>query len=284
MVQTETRHSVPQPHRGPLRRLAAAWVLLLPAALVAAGGPAVTPAAGPSLIAKLRTGVDWTAFGRAGGADTTAVAGGAAESVGARTTSSWLVDGFELTGADLYRMNCRSCHGPAGQGSRSGIPPLTGALAKAAPGEPVGEIRVRHRLVDGGRVMPNFSHLEGEEVTLLLGHLRTLAGEANPAADQRLRQSAARVGEHVVKANCQVCHDAVPGTPRQPADTAVIALSEMTSRFSAGELVRKVRTGTPEIVQNAAHGRMPRIDYLSPEELEAAYVYLVGFPPRAEKP
>jgi len=244
----------------------------------------VTPASGPSLIAKLRTGVDWTAFGRAGGADTTAVAGGGAEAVGARTTSSWLVDGFELTGADLYRMNCRSCHGPAGQGSRSGIPPLTGALAKGAPGEPVGEIRVRHRLVDGGRVMPNFSHLQGDEVTLLLGHLRTLSGEANPAADQRLRQTAARVGEHVVKANCQVCHDAVPGTARQPADTSVIALAEMTTRFSAGELVRKVRTGSPEIVRSTAHGRMPKIDYLSPEELEAAYVYLVGFPPRAETP
>jgi mono/diheme cytochrome c family protein len=265
------------------RTLCAAAALLIPAALLAAAA-GVTPATGPSLIAKLKTGVDWTAFGRAGGADTTAVAGGGGESPGARALSNWLLDGFELTGADLYRMNCRSCHGPAGQGSRSGIPPLTGALAKGAPGEPVGEIRVRHRLVDGGRVMPNFSHLEGEEVTLLLGHLRTLAGEGNPAADKRLRQSAARVGEHVVKANCQVCHDAVPGTARQPADTAVIALSEMTARFSVGELLRKVRTGTPEIVQNATHGRMPRIDYLTREELEAAYVYLVGFPPRAEQP
>ncbi|MCM2270274.1 MAG: c-type cytochrome [Thermoanaerobaculia bacterium] len=277
MPQTDLRQSVRR-----RRLLAAATLLLLPPALAAAGG--VTPPAGPSLIAKLKTGVDWTAFGRAGGADTTAVAGGAAEGVGARTTASWLVDGFELTGADLYRMNCRSCHGPAGQGSRSGIPPLTGALAKGAPGEPVGEIRVRHRLVDGGRVMPNFSHLEGEEVTLLLGHLRTLSGEVNPAADRRLKQSAARVGEHVVKANCQVCHDAVPGTARQPADAAVITLAEMTARFAVDELVRKVRTGTPEIVQNATHGRMPRIDYLSSEELEAAYVYLVGFPPRAERP
>jgi mono/diheme cytochrome c family protein len=277
MPQTDPRQSVPR-----RRLLAAALLLVLPAALAAAGG--VTPPAGPSLIAKLKTGVDWTAFGRAGGTDTTAVAGGAAETVGARTTSSWLVDGFELTGADLYRMNCRSCHGPAGQGSRSGIPPLVGALAKGATGEPVGEIRVRHRLVDGGRVMPNFSHLEGEEVTLLLGHLRTLAGGANPAADRRLKQSAARVGEHVVKANCQVCHDAVQGTARQPADAAVITLAEMTARFAVDELVRKVRTGTPEIVQNATHGRMPRIDYLSPEELEAAYVYLVGFPPQAERP
>lgn len=247
-------------------------VLAAPTLLVAAGSGDVTPASGPSLIAKLRTGVDWTAFGRSGGGD------GAPPEV----APGWLVDGFELTGSDLYRMNCRSCHGPTGQGARSGIPPLVGALAPGAPGEPAAEIRVRHRLVEGGRVMPNFSHLVGEEVTLLLGHLRSIAGEGPGRAGGTLRQSAARVGEHVVKANCQVCHDAAPGPERQPADAAVITLSEMTSRFSAAEMVRKVRTGSPEILRDARHGRMPVIDYLSTAEIEAAYVYLVGFPPQAE--
>lgn len=249
------------------------WALAaVPALLIAAGGRgAVTPASGPSLIAKLRTGVDWTAFGRAGG-----------EGAAPESPVGWLVDGFELSGGDLYRINCRSCHGPDGRGARSGIPPLVGALAPGAPGEPAGEIRVRHRLVEGGRVMPNFSHLVDNEVNLLLGHLQTLAGERPARADATLRQSAARVGEHVIKANCQVCHDAVPGTERQPADTGVITLAEMTTRFSAAELVRKVRTGSPEIVRDAKHGRMPLVDYLSPAELEAAYVYLVGFPPQAE--
>jgi hypothetical protein len=117
-------------HRRAWRVAAVAGAVALPAALVAAGAATVTPATGPSLIAKLKTGVDWTAFGRAGGGDATAVAGVAgAANGGAR----WLVDGFELSGGDLYRMNCRSCHGPAGQGARSGIPPIVGALARAVP-------------------------------------------------------------------------------------------------------------------------------------------------------
>jgi mono/diheme cytochrome c family protein len=260
----------------------AALALALPAALLAADATTVTPASGPSLIAKLKTGVDWTAFGRAGGGDATATAGGGGDPAAFAGDSRWLVDGFALTGADLYRMNCRSCHGPAGQGARSGIPPIVGALAKGAPGEPVGEVRVRHRLVEGGRVMPVFSHLQADEVNLLLGHLRTLAGEAGAASAATLRQSAARVGEHVVKANCQICHDAVAGPARQPADRGLIPLAEMTTRFSASELVRKVRTGSPEVVRDTPHGRMPRVDYLTAEELAAAYVYLVGFPPRAE--
>jgi mono/diheme cytochrome c family protein len=141
---------------------------------------------------------------------------------------------------------------------------------------------VRHRLVEGGRVMPVFSHLQADEVTLLLGHLKALAGQRGAGSERTLRQSAARVGEHVVKANCQVCHDAVAGTERLPADQGLIPLAEMTSRFSATEFVRKVRTGSPEVVRDTPHGRMPRVDYLTPEELAAAYVYLVGFPPQAE--
>jgi mono/diheme cytochrome c family protein len=268
--------------RGRARRAAVLAAVALPAALVAAGATRVTPASGPSLIAKLKTGVDWTAFGRAGVVDVTAVAGVAGDAAAANGHGRWLVDGFELSGADLYRINCRSCHGPAGQGARSGIPPIVGALVPGAPGEPVGEVRVRHRLVEGGRVMPVFSHLQADEVNLLLAHLRALGGKPGAAGEAKLRQSAARVGEHVVKATCQVCHDAVAGPERQPADTAVITLGEMTARFSAAEFVRKVRTGTPEIVRDATHGRMPRIDYLTPEELAAAYVYLLGFPPQAE--
>jgi len=262
-------------------RAAALGVLLVvPAVGLAAATEHVTPANGPSLVARLKTGVDWTAFGRAGEADATAVShGGSAEATAA---SRWIVDGFELTGADLYRINCRSCHGPAAQGARSGIPPLVGALEKSLPGEPVAEVRVRHRLVEGGRVMPPFSHLQGEEVNLLLGHLRSLAGQT-PSPSARIHQSAVRVGEHIVKATCQVCHDAVPGPQRQPVDASVLTLSQMTERFSVAEFVHKVRVGSPDL-QVSTKGRMPRFDYLSPEELEAVYVYLVGFPPEAEKP
>jgi mono/diheme cytochrome c family protein len=255
--------------------------MLVLAAAAFAAEPAeikVSPASGPSLIARLRTGVDWTAFGRAGESE-------AAEPATAhprRAPGEWLEAGFELTGADLFRINCRACHGPDGKGSRSGIPPLLGALDKpaASPGEPAGEIRVRHRLVEGGRVMPTFGHLHGAEVDLLIGQLRSLTAPASAPATA-IDQSAMRVGEHVVKATCQICHDAVPGTWRQPADQlTVIPLSAMTDKFSVRQFVRKVREGSPQT--GNPHGRMPRIDYLTPEELEAAYVYLTVYPPQQE--
>ena len=262
-------------------RRAGAWATLAFAAAAFAADSAevkVSPASGPSLIARLRTGVDWTAFGRAGESEAIEPPAASAR----RAPGEWLESGFRLTGADLFRINCRSCHGPDGKGSRSGIPPLLGALDKppASPGEPAGEIRVRHRLVEGGRVMPTFGHLHGAEVDLLIRQLRSLSVPGS-APSTAIDQSAMRVGEHLVKATCQICHDAVPGTWRQPADQlTVIPLSAMTDKFSVQQFVRKVREGSPQT--GSPHGRMPRFDYLTTEELEAAYVYLTAYPPRAE--
>lgn len=269
--------------RAPRRRrsivLAAAAAFAVAGALAAATELAVSEASGPSLVARLKTGVDWTTFGRAG------EAGAPAHATSAEAPGAWLREGFQLTGADLYRLNCRSCHGPLAQGSRSGVPPLWGALAApgqaVAAGEPGSEIRVRHRLVEGGRVMPPFSHLQPDEVELLLGHLRTLAGQL-PASDRALRQSALRVGEHIAKATCQVCHDAARGPERQPADVGVVTLGEMTTRFAVGEFVHKVRHGSADVL-STAKGRMPRFEYLAPRELEAVYVYLTAYPPIVEE-
>jgi len=252
-------------------RVAAITALVVAApALAAAAG--VTPPTGASPIAKLKTGVDWTAFGRAGEGDSSAPPAHATA-----PTQGWLDKGFSLSGGDLFRLDCRSCHGPDGQGARSGIPPIRGELAKGTS-----DLAVRHRLVEGGQVMPPVSHLTDAETNLLLGYLRWMAAGAKgeqPAS--RVEQPASRVGEHIVKANCQICHDAVRGPWRQPADQQVVVpLAGMTQQLSVAEFVRKVRSGSPRA--GDAHGRMPRFDYLSPEELEAAYVYLTAYPPRAQ--
>jgi mono/diheme cytochrome c family protein len=277
MRESGGRRSVKRGRRGRTRTGVAALGLAVlgGAALVAAESARVTPPSGPSLVSRIETGVDWGSFGRAGSDGSTTAVATAGE--------LWLVDGFEVTGDDLYRINCRSCHGAEAKGSRSGVPPLHGALversASAAPGKLGPELEVRHRLLVGGRVMPPFSHLEGDEVALVVGWLEALR-DGRPAPATKLRQSAARIGEHLVKANCQICHDAVPGVARQPLDRQVPALAEMTTRDSVREFVRKTREGSPRA--GDPKGRMPRFDYLSETELEAAYVYLTAFPPRAE--
>jgi mono/diheme cytochrome c family protein len=128
--------------------------------------------------------------------------------------------------------------------------------------------------------MPPFDHLDGEEVALLLGWLRAQAPGAPPPSAASLRRPAARVGEHLVKAVCQICHDAVPGAAREPLDRQVVTLADIPDRYSVRELVRKIRSGAAHA--GDAKGRMPRFDYFSDAELEAAYVFLTAYPPRAE--
>lgn len=72
---------------------------------------------------------------------------------------------------------------------------------------------LRSRLREGGERMPPFPHLEGDEVEALIGHLEELAGvPPTRRSGMLVRQSAARVGEHVVRGTCHVCHDAAgPG-------------------------------------------------------------------------
>jgi len=261
---------------------AGAVALALVAATAAPAAPGdpergVTPPSGPSLVSRIEAGVDWGSWGRAGMGD---------ENVPAHTATGgqWLLRGFDLDGDDLFRLNCRACHGPEAKGSKSGIPPLYGALAphKADPSgkpAPSPEIQVRHRLLAGGRVMPPFGHLEADEVGALVGYLYALR-DGKPTPKTKVHEPAARVGEHVVKAICQVCHDALPGAERQPLDKAIVTLSQMPDRFSVREFVRKVRAGSPNV--GDPKGRMPRFDYLSDAEIEAAYVYLAAYPPQAE--
>jgi mono/diheme cytochrome c family protein len=242
----------------------------------AAAPVGVTAATGPSLLTRLRTGFDASSFGRAGYVG--APPAGGAEAM-PPVAADWLVSGFQLTGEDLYRINCRSCHGVGARGLGPDIPSVvarvTGAAQQAAGGDATGELSIRHRLLVGGQVMPAMAHLSNAEVEALLGYLSAVAGTGRGAATPAVAAPAARVGEHVAKAVCQICHDASPGRLRAPGDQALSALAEMTARYSARELVRKVRSEAAGV----GPGHKPRLDYLRREELEAAYVYLIGFPP-----
>jgi len=241
----------------------------------AAGAPVdVTPPAGPSLLTRLRTGVDAASLGRAGYVGAAPAPGAEAP---APVPADWLVAGFRLSGEDLYRINCRSCHGVGARGLGPDIPSVlarvTGAAQQKAGGDATGELGIRHRLLVGGQVMPAMAHLTDAEVEALLGYLATVAGTGKAALP--VHSSAARVGEHVVKAVCQICHDASSGRQRAPGDQALSALAELTAKYSARELVRKLRSDAAGV----GPGHKPRLDYLRREEVEAAYVYLIGFPP-----
>jgi mono/diheme cytochrome c family protein len=277
----------------PAARAVAAPKLLVPAYTV-------TPVSGPSRIHQLGLVFADTALGRAGRFGTAADA--------LPLQGQEVVAGpFELSGADLYRLNCRSCHEDNGQGMppeiHSVIPPVQGAspawlaadftrrgfpvndqfLASVTSGA---EHDLRDRLINGGKEMPPFAHLQGPEIDALLGYLRTLAQVPEaPKTPVLVREDICRVGEHIVKGTCHTCHDATG----PDVDAAGLAAGEIPSlasfprRFSILQVMHKVREGkriTIGLVSANDRGRMPVFSYLTPTEVQAAYIYLSLFPPK----
>jgi mono/diheme cytochrome c family protein len=132
--------------------------------------------------------------------------------------------------------------------------------------------------------MPPFRHLAKEEVEALQAYLEVLAGV--PGAEQRqiqLSESATRVGELLVKGTCHICHEASgPGLAVGVAMTASIpSLASLPVDRFPYEVTRKVREGisrpTPMMLSN--RGQMPIFGDVTPEEVAAAYAYLVRYPP-----
>jgi mono/diheme cytochrome c family protein len=213
--------------------------------------------------------------------------------------------GILLTGSDLYRVSCSSCHGASGAGAPPEIRSVFGPTqatsaefliervrARGLSLEPrtardmaaQAEKSIRDRLHDGGERMPSFEHLDAAEVDAILDHLRELAG-VRPKGARNVAESVFRVGENVVRGTCLTCHAATGPGPRDVASLAGAtqyhvrpSLAGIASELSLSQFEAKVRAGVPSS-SSEERGVMPRFDYLRPEEVRAAFLYLVAFPP-----
>jgi mono/diheme cytochrome c family protein len=99
-----------------------------------------------------------------------------------------------------------------------------------------------------------------------------------------VRVSRLRVGEHIVKSTCHVCHSAAgPNpSPQQLSEGAIPPLNALALRVNRAELVRKVTHGAPVLMGASPElfrGRMPVFYYLSEEEAADVYLYLERYPP-----
>jgi mono/diheme cytochrome c family protein len=210
-----------------------------------------------------------------------------------------------LGGADIYRLNCRGCHGEQGQGSppeiHSVINPVragSAALviermkssgmdishAQAVQMAAQARTAISERLHNGGESMPPFSYLKDAEARSLNGYLYQLAGVAGQRAST-IEESPLRVGELIVKSTCHICHDATGAnpTPEQILQGAIPPLATLTKRTNQIEFVRKVTRGAPILMGTPAmlqRGRMPVFYYLTPDEAADVYSYLTLYPPR----
>jgi mono/diheme cytochrome c family protein len=265
----------------------------------------VTPVEGPSLLTRLRLSRQQSALGNMA-------------AIGVRpssdTSSAWgtssvpesLRRPFTLSGADLYRLNCQSCHNVEGIGLPPEIRSLIDPVRATSPLvikeqmakrgltlDPAtikqmtsqAEASLRERLQKGGERMPAFRHLNGAEVEALLAYLQSLAGVPGAKAKQRqITEPVVRVGEHLVKGTCFICHDATgPGKDAMPQSPDLVpSLASFLDQEPVSVVVRKVIAGAPAPGPSmmGKRGDMPVFSYLTREEVTAAYIYLTAYPPR----
>jgi mono/diheme cytochrome c family protein len=213
-----------------------------------------------------------------------------------------------LHGSDLYRLNCRGCHGESGLG----VPPEINSLVNPVRATSVPVIMERmknlgmdmsrgdatvlatqansallERLHKGGQDMPAFPQLNEAEIRSLVPYLKLLAGIPRAEREQTAvtSSSSLHVGEQIVKSTCHICHGAAgpnPG-PQQLLDGAIPPLSMLTWRTSLPQFVRKVTQGAPILMGTPplpCRGRMSVFYYLSQDEVASAYLYLTRYPPQ----
>lgn len=271
--------------------------------------PRVTPVTGSSWLELRGTSMERSGMGRAGRSAPENPA------ITFRPTSELrrlerpdppaLTESFVLAGADLYRLSCRSCHTAAGTGSppeiRSLIDPIRATSAeltlqqmeargRSIPPELAETLAGQasttffQRLEHGGERMPVFDHLSAGEIEALVLYLEKLADV--PGARERksieVEASVARVGELVVKGTCHTCHAAAGrGGGHEVLQRGIIpSLETFPEQKPAVFFVEKVREGASIADGWNARGRMPVFSYLTDDEAQAAYAYLLLYPPR----
>jgi mono/diheme cytochrome c family protein len=216
-----------------------------------------------------------------------------------------------LRGADLYRLNCWGCHGESGLGAppeiNSVINPTRAtstqlvlermknlgmdmSRADAAQLANQSKTALLERLHKGGTDMPPFPHLNEPEVRAIIAYLRQLAGVPGAEKQQAtIEESRLRVGEHIVKSTCHICHSAAGQNPNpdQLFHGAIPPLSTLTARTSLPEFEQKIRNGAPITMgtpPSPFRGRMPVFYYLNDDEVADAYLYLRVYPPEWSSP
>jgi mono/diheme cytochrome c family protein len=215
-----------------------------------------------------------------------------------------------LHGSDLYRLDCQGCHGGTGSGAppeiNSVINPVratsvavilertkkTGqemSRADAAGLAKQAKVLLMQRLHKGGEAMPPFPQLNELEIRSIVAYLEQLSEVPGAERNQvAVKESPYRVGEHIIKSTCHICHSAAGPNPdpQQLLDGALPPLSTLTTRTSLPEFVRKVTNGAPVSMgsppfsyRDIYRGRMPVFRYLSEDEAADAYLYLTLYPP-----
>ena len=276
--------------------------------------PVVTPVAGPSWLNRLGLTYRESSLGRSGATygppPATPTPGLPPTPRPSQPSAAPVAVGrpVVLSGADLYRLNCQSCHRAEGTGSLPEIKSVLGLVqgsslelvrqhlqqeGKAATRSAVRAEATRaradlyKRIQKGGQRMPALAHLQEADIDVLYAYLTQLSGSPDASPQSGRPTSWARLGEHVVKGTCHICHDAVGPRPSEQARLLQGTIPPFTTLLEdkpVVDFVTKVRSGAPVMTKDPAfhyRGRMPVFSYLKDVEVAAAYMFLVDYPPQA---
>jgi len=272
----------------------------------------VTPVAGESWLTHLHRNFEETSMGKTGRlGPPSSIEGDETPDLQRQLSVDPTRQTVTLHGADLYRLNCWGCHGEFGLGTppeiNSVINPTRAAstqlvmermkkigmdMSRADAAELANQSKAAllQRLHNGGTDMPPFPHLSEPEVHAILSYLKQLAGI--PGAEKQqvtVQESRLKVGEHIVKSTCHICHNAAGTNPNaeQLSNGTIPPLSTLTTRTNLSEFERKLRSGAPITMgtpPSAFRGRMPVFYYLAKDEVADAYLYLKLYPPERGVP
>ena len=266
-----------------------------------------TPVAGESWLKHLHRTFEETSMGKTGRLGPPRSIGGEESSVRQwRLSADSTRQTVALQGSDLYRLNCWGCHGEFGLGAppeiNSVINPTRAmstqvilermknlgmdmSRADAAVLANQSKAALLERLHKGGTDMPPFPHLSEPEVRAIVAYLKQLAGVPGAERGQAaVKESRIRIGQHIVKSTCHICHNATGENPnpQQIFNGAIPPLSTLTARTGLPEFERKIRSGAPIMMgtpPSPFRGRMPVFYYLGEDEVADAYLYLQLYPP-----
>jgi len=272
----------------------------------------VTPVAGESWLKHLHRSFDVTSMGKTWDMGPSAPAPGEESAHWQlELTPSFAANTVTLHGSDLYRLNCRGCHGISGAGAPPEINSLINPVratsvavimertkktgqdmtrAAAAALAKEADVLLLERFHKGGQTMPPFPQLSESEIRSIVAYLEQLSDIPGAENNQiAIKESPYRVGEHIVKSTCHICHSAsgADPTPQQLLQGAIPPLSTLTARTNLSDFIRKVTNGAPIIMgappfsyRDSYRGRMPVFRYLTEDEAADAYLYLTLYPPR----
>jgi mono/diheme cytochrome c family protein len=309
---TVTRGEPPRKKRPHLKSLLVVFILAssLSGQTVGTKSVAVSAVEGESWISHLHRSFNDTSMGKTWELGPPPPMPGEEYPRGQELSTGYATQTVTLHGSDLYRLNCQGCHGASGLGAppeiNSVINPVratsvamilertkkTGQeMTRADAAVLAGQAKslLIKRLHKGGEAMPPFPQLNELEIRSIVAYLEQLSEVPGAERNQvAVMESPYRVGEHIIKSTCHICHSAAGPNPdpQQLLDGVIPPLSFLTTRMSLPEFVRKVTNGAPVIMgtqpfsyRDSYRGRMPVFRYLSEDEAAAAYLYLTLYPP-----